>query len=228
MEKSMSNTEKSTEKNNTSLSSEDGIEKSDQTLIGPIRTPTSKNALVHGLYASEIVLPWESEKDLETLFRELKIEWMPHGRQEMETVLSIARLNFLKHRLMRSTQIAFRRDPFLAELEKDGAKSWADVAARLEERSKTDDQQSSVFKETGEQLNKTLVDITTHITAQDRDMQEIWRKVELVNDLFDRLSKDYFAFVKKEPSTKKLLTPNAFIANPTDLLEQAYHPDYLE
>ena len=105
-----------------------------QTLVGSGRTATSVNALVHGLYASDIVLKWESVDDFQQLWRDLKVEWFPQGRQEYETLLSLARLNWLKHRLMRSTQIAFRRDPFLAELEKAGAKTWADVSALIEKK----------------------------------------------------------------------------------------------
>jgi hypothetical protein len=55
---------------------------------------------------------------------------MAVGRQEMETVLSLARLNFLKHRLMRSTQIVFRSDPL--EVEKAGAKSWREIALLMQ------------------------------------------------------------------------------------------------
>ncbi len=51
------------------------LPKDDQILIGPVRTRTSALALVHGLYASDIVLSWESKDDFEQLWRELKVEW---------------------------------------------------------------------------------------------------------------------------------------------------------
>jgi len=54
------------------------------------------------------------------LYRELKREWIPQGAQEHETVLPLARANWMKHRLMRSTGIATRRDPFFAEAKKPG------------------------------------------------------------------------------------------------------------
>src|SRR5215510_13034777 len=68
------------------------------------------------------------------------------------------------------------------------------------------------------------------MTAQNRDIQEVWRKVELVDDLYGRMRDHYNTFVKKDPSTKnvKIMEPSSFISNPKDLLEQAYHPDYLE
>src|SRR5262245_43020828 len=46
-----------------------------QKLVGVVKTPASKNALVHGLYAADILLPWESEEEFETLFRELQEDW---------------------------------------------------------------------------------------------------------------------------------------------------------
>ena len=93
-----------------------------QILVPSGRSRTGPNALVHGLYATDIVMPWESKEDFEKLWRDLKEEWLPIGRQEYETVLSLAHMNWLKHRLMRTTQIAFRSDPFLSELQKEGLK----------------------------------------------------------------------------------------------------------
>ena len=87
----------------------------------------NRNALVHGVYASEIVLSFESAEDFERLHADLKEEFYPNGRQEEETVLSIARCNLLKHRLMRAQRMVFRRNALVAELEKSGVKSWADV-----------------------------------------------------------------------------------------------------
>ena len=75
----------------------------------------NRNALVHGVYASEIVLSFESAEDFERLHADLKEEFYPNGRQEEETVFSIARCNLLKHRLMRAQRMVFRRNALVAE-----------------------------------------------------------------------------------------------------------------
>ena len=212
------------------------LEKSDQTLIGPGRTRTSKLPLVHGLYASDIVLWWESHEDFEQLFRELKSEWLPQGRQEMETMLSLARLNWLKHRLMRSTQIAFRRDPFLAELERAGAKTWADISAHMDEQAKGDDNLMTLVRENLQELKAATKAASALMTASDPDTQKIFSGVETVKDLFFKRENVYQQMFERVYQKKPGMDMNepgvsfsdAYSLNPTTLAEQAYHPDYLE
>ena len=42
----------------------------------------NKNALLHGVYSRDFILPWESEDDFETLHKEFRDEWKPNGRSE--------------------------------------------------------------------------------------------------------------------------------------------------
>ncbi len=73
--------------------------------------PTSdfrkRNALVHGVYANDVVLPGEDEGDFEKLHADLKAELDPHGRTEEETVLEIGRLWQQKRRLVRLQRESF-------------------------------------------------------------------------------------------------------------------------
>ncbi len=227
----MSETEKVQDQ--TTTNSKDAIEVSDQVLVPSGRTSTSKNALVHGLYASDIILPWKSEEVFACLFRELKAEFMPSGRQQMETVLSIARLNFLKHRLMRSTQLACRNDPFLVELEKAGAKTWADVSAVIQQKATAQDTLRTDMQMASQELTTALKNASDAMTADDKDSQEIWKKVEFIHDIFhkfhDPLYKKVFdKFYQRNPRVADQNKPGAFIERPETLVEQAYHPDYLE
>ena len=209
------------------------VEKSDQTLVPSGRTPTSKNALVHGLYASDIVLWCKSEEDFACLFRELKVDLMPSGRQEMETVLSIARLNFLKHRLMRTSQMAFRNDHFLAEFEKAGAKTWADVSAVMQQKATMQDTLLTDMRTASQELTTALKNASEAMTATDKDSQKVWKKVEAVHDIFNKFHKPLYGKIfdtlyQKNPKVADPNDPGAFIQRPETLVEQAYHPDYLE
>ena len=170
----MSETEKVQDQ--TTTNSKDAIEVSDQVLVPSGRTSTSKNALVHGLYASDIILPCESEEVFACLFRELKVELMPSGRQEMETVLSIARLNFLKHRLMRSTQMACRNDQFLAELEKAGAKTWADVSAVIQQKATAQDTLRTDMQMASQELTTALKNASDAMTATIKTARKYGKK----------------------------------------------------
>ena len=41
-----------------------------------------KNALSHGIYASDVVLAWENEKDFNDLHESLRNEFCPDGASE--------------------------------------------------------------------------------------------------------------------------------------------------
>lgn len=225
----MTNTDKPAEQSDLNSNSENTREDSIQILVGPGRTPTSKNALVHGLYASDIVLPWESDDEFQTLFRDLKKEWLPIGRQEMETVLSLARVNFLKHRLMRSTQIVFRSDPFAVEAERAGAKSWSDISALMEKHATEQDVFLQDIKSVSQALKTEMNTVMSAMTAVDKDSGEIRRSVEkmlvdfklLYQKLHDRLK-------EKNPDVSDPNHRKAYIDRPRTLAEQAYHPEYIE
>ena len=122
------------------------------TIHPPVKTeatkPASKNALFHGVYAADYVLPWESEADFEALHAELKEEWTPDGQSEKENVLALAGHYWMKRRLKLLTQMAFRRDPFLAELEKSGAQSWADVTTFVKQKETDEDSVMKLTRET--------------------------------------------------------------------------------
>jgi hypothetical protein len=54
------------------------------------KSRASKNAIKHGLTAEQVVLPWESAAELETLLEELGEDYSPVGVVERHLVLEIA------------------------------------------------------------------------------------------------------------------------------------------
>jgi len=98
----------------------------------------SRNALVHGLYAKDILLPWDSKDEFERLHAELKVEFMPHGRAEEETILDLALLHWQKHTLWRMRQTAVLKDPFTQDILETERKSWSGIRKRLRSRAKSE------------------------------------------------------------------------------------------
>ncbi len=94
------------------------------------------NALQHGLYAKDILLPWDSHEDFERLFADLKAELSPHGRAEEEAVLDLAVLHHQKHTVWRMRQSVVLRDPFTRAIQQTGAKSWRGIRKRLRAEAK--------------------------------------------------------------------------------------------
>jgi hypothetical protein len=92
-----------------------------------IKRSRSRNALVHGLYAKDVLLPWDSKEDFEKLHEDLKAEFSPHGRAEEEAVLDLAALHWQKHTLWRMRQAAVLRDPFTEDILQTERKSWLGI-----------------------------------------------------------------------------------------------------
>ena len=153
----------------------------------------NRNALVHGVYASEIVLSFESAEDFERLHTDLKEEWQPNGRQEEEIVLGLARWTWTKHRLMRAQRVSFRKDPFVADLEKSGAKTWSEVENFVEQKAVEEIDIMSEMKNALKGIqdaaeNASSLMRATVATANHSDLVEIFRKVKGLEDMFRKFN----------------------------------------
>jgi hypothetical protein len=90
----------------------------------------NKNALTHGLYSKDVVLPWESQNDFEMLFKDFREEWKPKGRSQMEAVWDLTTYTWTKRRIIKGSQLAFSGSTVPEEL-KSGETSWDDILEHL-------------------------------------------------------------------------------------------------
>ena len=81
------------------------------------KSPAEKNALKHGLYSTDVVLPWEDQEEFDELHREYREEFNPEGAFEEDLVGQIAQLEWLKGRLWRHHHQRFTSDPIAEDLE---------------------------------------------------------------------------------------------------------------
>lgn len=85
---------------------------------------STKNALSHGAYSNDVILPWENAQDFEDLLEGLREEYSPSGYSEDEDVRDLACLRWKKRRLNVAFQLAARRDAHFDKLvdagERDG------------------------------------------------------------------------------------------------------------
>jgi len=95
-----------------------------------------QNALVHGVYARDVILPWESRKEFEKLPSDLCLEFNPQGRMERETVLDLAHLRWQKQRIRRMWHAGSYKDPFVMDLVQSGEKSWSGIRRYLRNEAK--------------------------------------------------------------------------------------------
>src|SRR5690242_1210371 len=90
-----------------------------------------RNALVHGLYAKDVLLPWDSREDFERLHDELKVEFSPRGRAEEEAVLDLALLHWEKQTVWRLRLTTILSDPFTQDILQTEGKSWVRIRKGL-------------------------------------------------------------------------------------------------
>jgi hypothetical protein len=93
--------------------------------------PRKKNALAHGIYSKDIVLPWESREEFEKLWADLRDEFKPDGRMENDIVFDLAHSRWQKYRLHKMHIAAAYGDPFVSDLVKAGQKSWPAMRSHL-------------------------------------------------------------------------------------------------
>src|ERR1035437_1814963 len=91
----------------------------------------NRHALLHGLYARDVLLPWDSKEDFLKLHADLKAEFTPNGRAEEEAVLDLAFLHWHKRTIYRLWQSAVLRDPFTEDIIQTESKSWSEIRKRL-------------------------------------------------------------------------------------------------
>jgi hypothetical protein len=142
----------------------------------------SRNALVHGLYARDVLLPWDSRKDFEKLHQDLQAEFSPRGRAEEEAVFDLAFLHWQKRTLLRMRQAAVLKDPFTQDIVETDRKSWSEIRKRL--RSAANDQRTLLG--TVEAENAKMVSQVRRLQKEMEaasDPQEVKRIEEKLNAL---------------------------------------------
>jgi hypothetical protein len=98
----------------------------------------SHNALTHGFYGREAVLPWESLEDFVNLHRSIRSELEPDGPLEEETVRELAELVWRKRRLAVAFMLPAYKNPPSSELleaAKGGLTDLSDYLAKAAHQS---------------------------------------------------------------------------------------------
>jgi hypothetical protein len=75
----------------------------------PTQSTASKNALIHGIYASDILLPDESEEHFDELYQKLRSDLNPESPLEEEAVLDVVRFYWLKRRAIKAAKGNYRQ-----------------------------------------------------------------------------------------------------------------------
>ena len=95
-------------------------------------TQRPKNALVHGVYASDVILPWEKRQSFYDLLNGLRRDYQPNGTFEDDIVFDMALQFWKKRRANRTLQLALLQSPFAAQIEESGKHSVEGIRNHLD------------------------------------------------------------------------------------------------
>jgi hypothetical protein len=101
-----------------------------------VATPKKTGSIVHGLYAKDMLLPWDDRDEFAALHGELKKELFPSGASEAECVLELAHLYWQKRTLWRLRTATVLRDRFTEEIVAMNRTSWAGIRRGLREKAR--------------------------------------------------------------------------------------------
>jgi hypothetical protein len=178
----------------------------------------SKNALIHGLYSSDVVMPWESREDFENLLADLRAEFKPDGAMEQDTVVDLACLRWQKQRVRKMSQAATYSDPFAVDLIQSGKKSWSGIRRHLRREAKgfrtMIDSLHDMYMRLADQANK----VGDGLSAKERENVDVERARREIEGILSTMTQHVLPLIRDLQSG-----PNA-----ERTLGKAYSPEYLE
>jgi len=171
----------------------------------------NRNALVHGLHAKDVLLPWDSKEDFEILHQELRAEFLPQGRAQEETVLDLANALWTKHTLWRMRRAALLKDPFTADIVGTERKSWSGIGKELRAQAMNARSFQNLSKTVFTDLSSAVQSVQREILqASDRDeIKKLEERLAAFIRLLDQAA-PFFQHMMQAPNAEKTFE-NAYL-----------------
>jgi hypothetical protein len=91
----------------------------------------SVGCITHGLYAKDVLMPWDDRAEFRALHEELQREFFPSGASEEQCVLDLTLAYWQKQTTWRMRAAAVLSDPFTEDIVATGNKSWSGIRGGL-------------------------------------------------------------------------------------------------
>ena len=183
-----------------------------------------KNALSHGVYCSDVVLPWENEQLFNDLHQALREEYYPDGVSEEAAVFELASLHWKRRRLTIGIQLAFHGQADADALAKAGDDGWEGVARYLKKTSADGDRVCDVARALANSHTKVVTKVLDEINqcigdeSKQKDPAVLDNLILLVKKI-DDLGKDVVVPLLRVTKTYDV---------DQKIAERAYRPDLME
>ena len=155
------------------------------------------NALMHGVYASDVILPWEKEDDFKALLAEVRKDLNPIGAVAEELAYEIACLYWKKRRLNRFAQIAFLESNFAKETEATGKRSVAGIRRALATQRRGRERRDRKLANAAQSLSQSLESLTDHTNGKGKrgvsklsaDLKAVMGEIETIRSVIQATAK---------------------------------------
>jgi hypothetical protein len=131
-----------------------------------MKKPNNKNALSHGIYARDFVLPWESEDDYMKHYQEIRGHYEPVGPPQEQVVRDLAQLFWKKRRLNISSQLAYAQHPNAPAMAEAGRGGWEGLGQYLQKTSGDTARLSIDARKAAQASSSTLVFLSQMIQSK--------------------------------------------------------------
>ena len=91
----------------------------------------SVGCITHGLYAKDVLMPWDDREEFNALHEELRKEYFPSGASEEQCVLDLTLAYWHKQNIWRLRTATVLRDPFTQQIVETEMKSWRAIRGGL-------------------------------------------------------------------------------------------------
>jgi len=179
---------------------------------------SSKNAVTHGFYASDVVLAGENQKEFDDLLQAYREEYCPEGVSEEAAVFDLASLHWKKRRFEAGLQQALQRQRDCSTVADTSSDDWNLVAdgARAAAKPQT---------EAARRICEMIWKYTERVCRPDESKADSQAVIQAVE--FEKLT-----VLAKELNlvSKELIIPllHAAEKEKLDQVERAYLPDIME
>jgi hypothetical protein len=165
-------------------------------------TKSNHNALVHGVYSSDVILPWESADDFDALLDGIRMDFMPRGTDDI--VFEIAVLHWKKRRVNRLLQLEFLQTSLAAELEKSGKRSASGIhrffkMQHVKERHEKAEHSTAVVK-----LSKAVTSLAGDVKSKKSSLGKLGANMRSVVADIEKLRPSIEAGAKSDDEAKKI------------------------
>jgi hypothetical protein len=120
--------------------------------------------LVHGVYAKDVLLPWDDRHEFAQLHAALKLEFFPVGASEDEAVFDLAHLHWQKRTLWRLRTAAIARDSLTQAILATEGDAWVDKRRELRKLAR---EERKILKET----EKTFIEALANVSETSKKLR---------------------------------------------------------